>query len=290
MLGSYDIIHLSLIERVIGVDLITSHNALDFDGLASMVAAQQIYPSAIKVFSGTLSKNVKKFMALYKDLLMIKQPSEVALNRVSQMIVVDTANANRLGGLKEVAHRKGMKFHIYDHHPSSPDDLRADEGEISLVGAATTLLVERIKEQNLSISSFNATILALGIYEDTGSLLFTSTTSRDLAAAAFLLESGANLSVVANFIEQPFSSEQRQLLQSLLNTARRHKVKNVDIVIAESNTKEFIPGLDMVTYRLLEVENSDVAFAVAMMQNKVNVVGRSRTNNVKINEILKIMN
>ncbi|MDD2586651.1 MAG: CBS domain-containing protein [Syntrophomonadaceae bacterium] len=270
------------------MDLITSHNALDFDGLASMVAAQQIYPSAIKVFSGTLSKNVKKFMALYKDLLMIKQPSEVALNRVSQMIVVDTANANRLGGLKEVAHRKGMKFHIYDHHPSSPDDLRADEGEISLVGAATTLLVERIKEQNLSISSFNATILALGIYEDTGSLLFTSTTSRDLAAAAFLLESGANLSVVANFIEQPFSSEQRQLLQSLLNTARRHKVKNVDIVIAESNTKEFIPGLDMVTYRLLEVENSDVAFAVAMMQNKVNVVGRSRTNNVKINEILKI--
>lgn len=269
------------------MDIITSHNALDFDGLASMVAADKLYPSAVKVFSGTLSKNVKKFMALYKDLLMIKQPTEIELNKVTRMIVVDTANANRLGHLKETAAREGMEFHVYDHHPPSPDDLQSSAGEVCQIGAATTLLVERIREQNIQISSFDATILALGIYEDTGSLLFNSTSPRDLAAAAFLLECGANLLVVANFMEQPFSSEQRELLQNLLNTARHFKIKNIDVVIADSKTRNFIPGLDTVTYRLLEVENSDVVFAVAMMQNKVNVVGRSRTNNVKINEVLK---
>jgi tRNA nucleotidyltransferase (CCA-adding enzyme) len=44
---------------------------MDFDGLASMVAAR-FYTPAVQVFSGTLSRHVKKFMALYKDLINIK--------------------------------------------------------------------------------------------------------------------------------------------------------------------------------------------------------------------------
>ncbi len=77
------------------MDIITSHNALDFDGLASMVAANILYPAATKVFSGTLSKNVKKFMALYKDLLLIKTPKDINLDLVKKMIIVDTASPNR---------------------------------------------------------------------------------------------------------------------------------------------------------------------------------------------------
>jgi len=271
------------------VEIITSHNAVDFDGLASMVAAGKLYPAAVKVFSGTLSKNVKKFMALYKDLLMIRSPKEIALDSVERMIVVDTANANRLGHLKDLARRDGLDFHIYDHHPSSPDDLPGSIKEVHQVGAATTILVEEIIARNIGISGFDATILALGIYEDTGSLLFSSTTPRDLSAAAFLLSRGANLSVVANFMEQPFSGEQRQLLQELLNSARHYRIKNMDVVLAVSESNDFIPGLDMVSYRLLEVENSDVVFVVASMQGKVNVVGRSRTNNIKINDVLKVV-
>ena len=177
------------------MDIITSHNALDFDGLAAMVAAGKLYPSAIKVFSGTLSKNVKKFMALYKDLLMIKTPKEINFDQLKRIILVDTANINRLGHLQEIAARDNLEFYIYDHHPVSPDDLSGTIKEIHSVGAATTILVEEIMERNITVSSFDATILTLGIYEDTGSLLFTSTTPRDLMAVAFLLGKGANLSV-----------------------------------------------------------------------------------------------
>jgi tRNA nucleotidyltransferase (CCA-adding enzyme) len=56
------------------LEIITSHNSLDFDGLAGMVAAGKLYPGAVKVFSGTVAKNVKQFMALYKDSLMINKP------------------------------------------------------------------------------------------------------------------------------------------------------------------------------------------------------------------------
>ncbi len=269
------------------MEIITSHNALDFDGLASMVAAGKLFPSAVKVFSGTLSKNVKQFMALYKDSLMIYSSNQVDISQVQKMIIVDTANANRLGDLAHLARRPDMIRCIYDHHPPSPDDLSGEHLEIETVGAATTILVEHLIERESKLSAFDATILALGIYEDTGSLIFTSTTPRDVSAVAYLLSRGANLAVVANFIEQPFSSGQRQLLQELLNSARHYRIKNMDIVVALAEPLTFIPGLDSVTYRLFEIENSDVIFAIAKMEGKLNVVARSRTSNLKVNDILK---
>lgn len=269
------------------MELITSHNALDFDGLAAMVAAGKLYPGAVKVFSGTLSKNVKQFLALYKDSLIIKGPKEIPSHEVQRMIVVDTARASRLGQLKKLAEQPGMEFHVYDHHPVSADNLPASVNVIDTVGAATTLLVEKIMERNIALSSFDATILALGIYEDTGSLLFSSTTARDATAVAYLLDQGANLSVVANFMDQPFSGEQRQILQTLLNSARHIKIHNLDVVVAAIENQEFVPGLDAVTYRLSELENCDAIFVVAYMEDRVHVVGRSRSSGVKINEILR---
>lgn len=269
------------------MEIITSHNALDFDGLAAMVAAGKLFPSALKVFSGTLSKNVKQFMALYKDSLMIYTPNQVDLTQVKKMIIVDTANANRLGHLADLARYAEIKRYIYDHHPPSPDDLAGDMVMIEEVGAATTILVELIRIRDVKLSAFDATILALGIYEDTGSLLFPSTTSRDAEAAAFLLKSGANLSIVANFMEQPFSSGQRSLLQELLNNARHYKISSMDVVIAIAEADAFIPGLDAVTFRLFEIENCDAVFAIVRMEGKLNIVARSRTVNLKVNEALR---
>lgn len=269
------------------MEIITSHNALDFDGLAGMVAAGKLYPGAVKVFSGTIAKNVKQFMALYKDSLMIKQAKEIDAAQLERLIIVDTASANRLGQLKSLAFNKNIDIHIYDHHPSAEEDLRGSLNEIHLIGAATTILVEQIMTANINISPFDATILALGIYEDTGSLLFSSTTSRDVSAVAYLLNCGANLSVIANFMEEPFSNEQRQIMQSLLSSARHFEVNNSTIVIAESESHDFIPGLDIVTFRLFEMDNCDAAFVIAQMEGKINVVARSRTNNIKVNEVLK---
>lgn len=269
------------------MEIITSHNALDFDGLAGIVAAGKLYPGAVKAFSGTVAKNVKQFMALYKDSLLIKQAREIELQQISRLIIVDTAIANRLGQFKDAAHSLEVDLHIYDHHPATPDNLKGSINEIHATGAATTILVEEIRKRHIVLTPFDATILTLGIYEDTGSLLFSSTTARDAAAVAFLLDRGANLSVVANFMEQPFSEQQRQILQRLLESSRHYRINNVNLVIAVSDSDEFIPGLDSVTHRLFEVENCDAVFVVALMEGKVNVVGRSRSNSVKINQILR---
>ncbi|MBO8159947.1 CBS domain-containing protein [Thermosyntropha sp.] len=268
------------------MDIITSHNALDFDGLAAMVAAGKLYPSATKVFAGTLSRKVKKFMALYKDTLMIRSAKEVNFDEVKGLIVVDTANASRLGQLKELAGKRDIIIHIYDHHPVMDDDIKGEIAEIHKVGAATTILVEKIREAGIDITPFEATILALGIYDDTGSLLFTSTTPRDVYAVAYLLEKGANLAVIADFLEHTFSEEQKNLMQELLGSVKRLNIGHTDIVLACAKRKDFVHGLDLITYRLMEIENSEAVFTIVLMEGKVNVVGRSRTETVKVNKIL----
>jgi len=257
--------------------------------MASMVGASKLYPAAVMVISGTVSKKIKLFMGLYKDSLFIKTPKEVDLKQVSRVIVVDTANPERLGQLKELSQNGMLDFHIYDHHPHVADDLAGSVHEIHQTGALTTVMVEKIIARDIAISPFDATILALGIYEDTGSLLFPSTTERDAKAVSFLLGCRANLKVVANFMEQPFSGEQRQILQSLLDTAQHHKIDNVDIVIALYDGNDFIPGLDLVAYRLFSMEECDVVFVIAMMQGKVNVVARSGTSNLRVNEVLNLV-
>ncbi len=269
------------------LEIITSHNALDFDGLACMAAAAKLYPGAVRVFSGTVNKSVKRFMSLYKDLLAIKTAKEIDVKAVQRLVLVDTASPHRLAQLSGVLNNPGLDIHIYDHHPQSEDDLRGSIVEIHPTGAATTILVEKIMERNISISPFDATIFSLGIYDDTGSLLFPSTTSRDARAVAYLLSCGANLAVVSSFMEQPFSEEQRQTLHKLIEAGTHYKIKDWDIVTAIFSGTEFVPGLDLVTYRLFEMENCDAAFVIAKMEGKVHVIGRSRSSQVKVNDVLK---
>lgn len=270
------------------MEIITSHNSLDFDGLAAMVAAGKLHPDAVKVFSGSLKPNVKQFMGLYKDSLNIRGPGDVRLPDVTRVILVDTRNANRLGQLAGLKAYE-PQYIVYDHHPEAPGDVKARQSEVAAVGATTTILVEIIRRQGIKLTPFEATILALGIYEDTGSLLFGSTTASDAAAVAYLIEQGANLNVVNQFMDAPFTSDQRLWMQEFMGNLRHHAMNGLDIAVTTHSAEDYVPGLDMVVHRLFEVEACDAVFAVAMMQGRAYVIARSRNANVAVNEILTPM-
>ncbi len=78
--------------------VITTHINADFDGMASMIAAQKLYPDALLVFPGSQEKTLREFISqtlLYQyDFLKAKQ---VILSKVTTLIVVDTRSSNRIG-------------------------------------------------------------------------------------------------------------------------------------------------------------------------------------------------
>ncbi|MCL6612130.1 MAG: CBS domain-containing protein [Peptococcaceae bacterium] len=268
------------------MEIITTHTNTDLDALASMVAAKKLYPEAQMVFPGKLSRNVEEFMSLHKDVFTVKTGKDIDLNKVKRVILVDTKNPKRVNKLAELFSRPGLDVHIYDHHPWTEGDARGSLEVVELIGATVTLLVERIKERGIEITPLEATIMALGIHGDTGSLLFTSTTARDAAAVAFLIEKGANLGVVSEFLGRPMTEDQKDLLKALLMSAERHVINGVKVLIARAETREFVVGLSLLTHTISEIERLDAIFTVVLMEDRVHVVGRSNIPQVNAAEIL----
>jgi tRNA nucleotidyltransferase (CCA-adding enzyme) len=271
------------------VDIITTHTNADLDALASMLAAQKLYPGSIMVFSGALLKNVEEFMALHKDTVNVGTIRDIAPEQVEKLILVDTKTPSRLGKLAYLLDNPGVEVHIYDHHPRSAGDVVGSFEVVEMVGATTTLLVEKIREERLQITPVEATVLALGIYEDTGSLVFSNTTPRDAEAVAYTLANGANLAVVANFLWRPLTEEQRELLKALLVSAERYTINGIKFLIAEADLDQFVGGLDLLTHKLVDFTNLEAVFTVVKMDGCVHVVARSSVPEVSVKDILGIL-
>lgn len=270
------------------MQVITTHTNTDLDGLGAAVAAKKLYPDAVIVFPGKLSRNVEEFLALHKDMLPIKDFKTIDLEQVKKLIIVDTKNARRLGRFSRITSKKDLKIHIYDHHPWGSGDLHGEVEVVDVIGATVTLLVEKIIAQNISFTPLEATIMMMGIYGDTGSLLYTNTTPRDILAAAYLLKKRARLSVVADYLGRPLTGQQKDLLKDLVLSAVHHKVNGVDILVAKAKVDEFIVGLAPLTHTLAEIEHPDAIFTVAEMEDRVHIVGRSNVSEVQVNEIAAV--
>ena len=162
------------------MEIITTHINADFDAMASMIAAKKLYPAAVMVFPGAQEHNLREFFIestfYFYDFAKIK---DVDFDRVTRLVLVDTRQAGRIGRFKELVDRGEVDIHIYDHHPSSADDVKGSLEVVKPVGATVTILTWIIRDRHVALTPDEATILALGIYEDTGSFTFSSTTPED---------------------------------------------------------------------------------------------------------------
>ncbi|ADY56153.1 CBS domain containing protein [Syntrophobotulus glycolicus DSM 8271] len=267
------------------MEIILSHQYPDFDALASMVAAQKIYPKAEMIIDGKANSYVQDFLALAKDQLSYQKLKDIDPHQVTKIILVDTSELARAVSSKNLLLLfEKCDLIIYDHHPY-PGKRHAGLC-IEPVGACTTLLVEKISKAGKRLSGFEATLLALGIYDDTGSLLFENTTSRDLTAAAYLLEQGAQLSVISEYLRRPLSPQQTKLLQVLLDNGQTETIQGMPVFISYAECREYFEGLAVLANRIGELERPDTWFLIVKMGQRVYLVGRSRGDALPVNKIL----
>lgn len=270
------------------MEIITSHTNADFDALASMVAAKKLYPDARLVFPGSQEKSMRDFFlesTLYA--VEIERLRNIDVEKITKLIIVDNRNPARLGKLAAALARPGVSVHIYDHHPHTPGDIKGEQEVVEEVGATTTLMVELLREKGISITPLEATIFALGIYEETGSLTFISTTGRDAQAAAYLITLGANLNVVSDFISRELTPEQIAVLNDLIAAAKSYDINTVRIVISALATSNFVPDLAALAHKIRDMESLDVLFLVVQMEDKTYIVARSRIPNVNAGLVLE---
>jgi tRNA nucleotidyltransferase (CCA-adding enzyme) len=267
------------------VDVIVSHTNADFDALASMAAAALLYPGAVMSLPGGADRNVREFLALHGDAFPLLPPQDVPLDRVRRLIVVETQHARRIGRFAELLARPGVEVHLYDHHTPYQPTIPAAETSVEALGANTTQMVRRLRAQAIAIDPLQATLLALGIYEDTGSLLFSATTPEDIEAAAWLLRQGANLDVVATFINRALTEDQRHILEALLANAEVQRVHGIQVLIATADASGRADDLSLLVHKLRDLESSDAVVALFQMDDDVLLVARSSVDAVNAGAI-----
>jgi tRNA nucleotidyltransferase (CCA-adding enzyme) len=259
---------------------------VDFDALASMVAAKKLYPEAVMVFAGSVNRNVHEFITLHADVLEFMEQRAIDKEAINRLIVVDNRIAGRLGEFGDLPERPDVQVFVYDHHPKSRHDMKNIQDYSEETGATTTILVKIIRGKGIPVNPFEATLFILGIYEDTGSLTFPGTTFEDAEAVAYLMRERADLSVVNHFLGQQLSAEQHELMRKLLSGLEQRRVRGVLVNIAKAETDGFVEGGSLVASKLMELENLDVLFAVIRMARRVVIVGLSRLRQVDVDEIL----
>ena len=268
------------------MEVITTHINADFDAMASMIAAKKLYPEAVMVFPGSQERNLREFFVestfYVFDFAKIK---DLDFDIIDRLILVDTRQAGRIGRFGKLLADRDVDIHIYDHHPDSDDDVLGSIEVVRPVGATVTLLTEIIKERGIALTPDEATVLALGIYEDTGSFTFSSTTPADYKAAVFLLEQGANLNIVADMLTRELTAEQISLLSDLIHSATSHTINTIPICIARASTEQYVGDFALLAHKLMDMDNLNVLFALARMEDRIYMVARSRLPEVNVGEI-----
>jgi tRNA nucleotidyltransferase (CCA-adding enzyme) len=264
------------------VEVVFTHNNMDFDSLAAQYAVSKLYPSVKMVLGYPLGGNVRRFISLYRSSLPIVQVKYLDLSKVSRAFIVDCQHADRIdeNARKLLAGEfgKACPYTIFDHHEIDPKGLMPGAQKDSIieqVGSSTTILVDKLRLTNVELNSFEATLLATGIYEDTGSLTYSGTTERDALCVAYLLRHGADLAIVAEHTRPKLSDELSDLLETLLDNARRLEINGARIVVSHAQLPKYLDGLASLTRKLVEIESADAGFTVVHMRDRVHIVGRS---------------
>lgn len=269
------------------MDLIVTHTAADFDALSSCVAAQKLYPGAKILLPGSQERNVRDFLSLWQDKIKTEQEKEINFYTVTRLIVVETRLASRIGKAASIVGNKGVEIHIYDHHPKSKYDIKAQRDVFLSVGSTTSILVNLIRKKKIPISPLEATIMALGIYEDTGSLTFQTTSKLDIDMVGFLFSKGANLSVVSSYLKQELSTEELNFLSRLMNSTEIHFINGINIAITTQTETGFVEELALLTHKLIDIENYNVIFVMVKIDSKIQMIARSRLSYVNVARIVE---
>ena len=268
------------------MDVITTHTNADFDSLASMLAAKKLYPNAVLVFPGSQERSLRDFF-IHSTLYAfdVERMKNIDFQEVKRLILVDTRQISRIGKFSEVVSKPDLEIHIYDHHPPSSDDLHGSLEVISEVGATATLLLNVLRDKGIDITPDEATVMLLGIYEDTGNLAFPSTKEEDLIAAGYLIRKGANLNILSNVITKELTAEQVFLLNDLIQSATQYCVHGIDVVIAQASVDRYIGDIAVLVHKLKDMENLDVLFVLVRMEDRIYFIGRSRIEEVNVADV-----
>ena len=252
-----------------------------------MVAARKLFPDAKLVLPAGGQETLRNFLSVND--LGISKLKDIDLSQVTRLVLVDTQEPDRIGALKACLDKPSVEVVVFDHHVEADSVCagRSKQSVIQPVGATTTILIEQLRQRRITVTPFEATVMALGLYEETGSFAFASTTSRDLEAGAFLVAAGADLNLVTETLRRPLDPDAIALLNDFLEHSDVHYLEGRKVLVATSTIDRRRGEAAGVVHMLAELEGVDAVVVAVMMDDRVEVIGRSRRPEIDVGWIAR---
>ncbi|HOA21668.1 MAG TPA: CBS domain-containing protein [Anaerolineaceae bacterium] len=260
--------------------IILTHEQADLDALASLLGAHLLDKEAHALLPRQINRNGQAFLHRYQQELGFVSVKDLPNESITHVKLVDTQSLITLKGLSP-----RLEVSVIDHHPRKAHTNDNWNIELHNTGACTTVLVEQIKDAQVPLTTIQATLLLLGIYEDTGSLGYAMTNSRDLLAAAFLLEHGADLTIASRFLNPPLSNAQMLLYDRLMKDISTHKVHDLTILVAKANAIDIQDEISTVAHHMREFLNPDGLVLLVSTRQGIRLVARSTTDEIDMAQL-----
>ncbi len=257
--------------------VILTHEQADFDAVASMLGAYLLDDSAFPVLPRRLNRNLKSYLLLYGSELPFIEAADLPQQPIKDVTLVDTQSMITLKGMT-----KKTRIHVIDHHQERSDIPDEWNIRVDSVGAATTLFVEELQHRGMTLTLIQATLLLLGIYEDTGSLSYPGTTPRDIRAAAFLVDEGASLQIATNYLNPPLTIAQREVYDRLLSSTQTINIQGQRVIIACANAEPLSEEVSTIAHKLGDLLDPDALFMLVKTSDGVRLVARANNDQINV--------
>jgi len=269
--------------------IIISHANMDLDCFGSIALIKYIYPDHQPVKSQFIHPSARKLYNLYQYRFNFVTPRDLAGEHIERIVVVDTNAQDRVKEhFKYIQDFEG-DIEIWDHHPHEGSLFEKATYISKPYGANTTLIGMELIKRGIKIEPEDATIALSGIYADTGSFLYENVTNEDFKVASYLIENGASIPLVREFLKILTGRRQISLFHDILNRLTYKYIKGHFIILTYIEIEEQVGGMAAVIEKIFEVEHAEAIFCVFHVnKNKHNlVIARSNTDSINVNKLLK---
>jgi len=268
------------------VRIITTHLSADFDAFAAAVCAVRLFPGSKVLFPGSQEVAVRRFLSesgvSYPEAKLRRARAET----IEHAVVVDTRSPSRLGEVYDLIQRDKCPVTLIDHHmEKDEDDLHAEEIFERPVGATCTIVAELFRERGVEPTADEATLLLMGIYEDTGGLSYRETTPDDLRISAWLLENGASLEWVRRWVLKALQPEQLELLNRMVEATEEVMVAGSPVALSMIEVDHYYEEAAFVVHRWIEIFEIAVGAVMLVHPPNINLILRSRLPGLHIGRV-----
>ncbi len=262
--------------------VITTHRNMDLDALGAVVGLKKLYPDAEVVLPDTKGSEVVRLLKENPDVLEYTEESSFS-GQIDRLIVADTDSLERLPETVRSRVTEKTEIVVFDHH-SREFDLPA-EVHYKEAGSTSAIVSLLLKGKGVVPSPYEASVLLLGIYTDTGSFTYPSTTPLDFLAAAYLMGVGANLSFVRRYLPTGLTDREIDILKVFKDNLKTLEVNGNLVGVTYGRFDTYVGDISHLISRLLEITGLPALFGVVEIQGTTFLIGRSQSSKVDVSKV-----